>query len=166
MMFPIKFPAALLFFALSMSASPVLSSQHMAQRGDDWYPTFDYPQPGAYLCAGRNVDVVWYVASIVPPLPVAAAMVHAVTKRDLLLYLFCFVRRETSNIPKSLQKTDGTLVLFDANGSGPTWSQFDPSFVVVFWGCFLITSLVLFSPGSSSVDARTIHNHGPASLPW
>jgi len=58
MMFPIKFSAALLFFALGVSAAPVQNSVHLAKR-DVWSPKITSPTKGAVWCEGSTVSVTW-----------------------------------------------------------------------------------------------------------
>ena len=60
MIFSFKLPAALLFFALSVSAAPAeLNSLHVPKQVSDT-PTFSKPDTTTTWCIGHAEDVDWY----------------------------------------------------------------------------------------------------------
>ena len=61
MIFSFKLPAALLFFALGISASPAeLSPLHLSKR-EVWSPPIISPDESTVWCIGAEETITWYV---------------------------------------------------------------------------------------------------------
>src|SRR5260221_3338116 len=72
MIFSFKLPAALLFFALGVSAAPAaLSPVHLSKR-DVWSPPVSTPNTSTVWGIGSEVTATWYVHPTEVPEPDAA----------------------------------------------------------------------------------------------